>query len=341
MDKQLATEHTAMFQKVAAAPKHSGATTRRLAMSESHGVNTSGVSQPTEKRRASDGAWYTYAQFSSHYGAGAYWYWVSAEKQTASEVSDGRQPQPPAVTPPAPTATNYASDGTHLAGDDKPLQALPPCPVLTLEELRNRAPVQGMAGKAACRKQRELRAICLRRGIFHIDLTNDAWNWRDVLRSLPAAVQADLVGPGVTHFRFRLLENVRDPNWARIDSGEKHVFEIERCDGSTCHLHYHKNGKMDPPQYPVPPNAGLETALNRGVSQPAGISLGEGAAQTVYSASYILTPNSHESEPVCKKRSPCGMLSPPQRDPAGTRHRCDGRCRLSLAEVPRYTDRRP
>ena len=292
-----------------------------------------------EKRRANDDAWYTQAQFASHYGEQAYWYWERAAKQTAPDVSDGShfadgcKPQPPAVTPPAPTATNYvsdgfllvgdcgpplptvpppssttppagsgSSDGAHLAGECTPLLALPPWPVFTLEELQNRTPVRNIGGEAACQKQRELRAICLRRGIFHIDLTNDAWNWRDVLRSLPAAVQADLVGPGVTHFRFRLLENVRDPNWARIDSGEKHVFEIERCDGSTCHLHYHKNGKMDPPQFPVPPNAGLETALSRGVSQPAGISLGEGAAQTVYSASHILTPY-HESEPVGKKEA--------------------------------------
>ena len=249
-----------------------------MAMSESPGVTTSGVSQPTQERRASDGAWYTYAQFANHYGQGAYWYWESAKKQTASEVSDGSlMPQQPAVTPPAPTATSHASDGAHLvgdceppspssttppagsgasdgahlAGDDEPLQALPPCPVLTLEELRNRAPVQGMAERAAYLKQRELRAVCLSTGSFHIDLTNDAWSWRDVLRSIPAAVQAVLVGPGVTKFSFRLLEVMLDHHYGRIDSGERDVFEITRGDGSTCHLHFHKSGKMDPPEYEI------------------------------------------------------------------------------------------
>ena len=90
-------------------------------MSESPGVTTSGVSQPTEERRASDGALYTYAQFASHYGQGADWFWESAEQQTASEVSEGSQmPQQPAVTPTAPTATSHASDGAHLVGDCEP-----------------------------------------------------------------------------------------------------------------------------------------------------------------------------------------------------------------------------
>ena len=372
--------HDSGSSYILAFPTQPSATTRRLAMSQLHGVNTSGVSQPTEKRRANDGEWYTHAQFKSHYGERAYWHWVSAEKQTAPDASDAshfadgcgpplpRVPPPSSITPlagsgasdgahlagddrplqalppcpvltldetpPAPTATNYASggahlvgdcgpplprvpppssttppagsgasDGAHLASDDGPLQALPPRPVLTLEQLRNRAPVQGMGGKAACEKQRELRAMCLSTGSFHIDLTNDAWNWRDVLRSMPAAMQAAVVGPGVTQFSFRLLKNELDHNYARIDSGERHVFEITRGDGSTCHLHYHKNGNMDPPRYPGPPEASLDTASNRSVTQPAGISLGGGADPTVYSAIHILTPNSHIEQPVGKNEA--------------------------------------
>ena len=152
-------------------------------------------------------------------------------------------------------------------------------------------------------KQRELRAECLETGSFHIDLTNGAWNWRDLLRSMSQEMQAAVVGPGVTQFSFRLLRNVRDHNYAKYDSGEKHVFEITRGDGSTCHLHYHKKGNMDPPSYSGPPEASLDTASNRGVTQPAGISLGGGANPTVYTASHILTPNSHESQPVGKNEA--------------------------------------
>ena len=307
--------HESGSNYILAFPTQPSATSRRLAMSQSHGVNTSGVSQPTEERRASDGALYTYAQFKDHYGDLAYWQWGKAEKQTAPERCGPPLPPvppPPSTTPPAgpplppvppppsstPPAGSGTSDGAHLAGADGPLQAL-----LTLEELRNRAPVQGMAGKAACLKQRELRAECLNAGSFHIDLTDDAWNWRDHLRSMSAEMQAAVVGPGVTQFSFRLLKNVRDHNYAKVDSGEKHVFEITRGDGSTCHLHYHKKGNMDPPRYSGPPEASLDTASNRGVTQPAGISLGGGADPTVYTASHIITPNSHESDPVGKNEA--------------------------------------
>ena len=47
-----------------------------------------------------------------------------------------------------------------------------------------------------------------------------------------------------------------------IDSGERHVFHVDRVDGSAVHLHFHKNGNMDVPKpFPnvsgaVPPAAG-------------------------------------------------------------------------------------
>ena len=80
------------------------AISRRLAMSQSHGVNTSGVSQPIETRRAEDGEWWTHAQFKDHYGDLAYWHWVSAEQQTAPDGCGPPLPPvppPPSTTPPA------------------------------------------------------------------------------------------------------------------------------------------------------------------------------------------------------------------------------------------------
>ena len=57
-----------------------------------------------------------------------------------------------------------------------------------------------------------------------------------------------LIEPGVTAFRFRLLEHVRDHNYVFSgDAGERHVFELEHSDGSFYHLHFHKNGSMDTP----------------------------------------------------------------------------------------------
>ena len=59
------------------------------------------------------------------------------------------------------------------------------------------------------------------------------------MKSLNTTVAQELVEPGVTAFRFRLLEHVRDHNYMRAgDTGERHVFELERSDGSLFHLHF-------------------------------------------------------------------------------------------------------
>ena len=174
-----------------------------------------------------------------------------------------------------PRVERDGSDGVHLATEKavpcaaQPAQsfyqsakwwqeeAVPPPPILTLAELQAMDKIQGMGGKEAWRKQRELRVSCLADGIFEVDLSNTTWSWRGLLRALPAEVGASIVGTGVTAFKFRLLANVLDPNYAQRDTGEKHVFEVSRLDGSTCQLHFHKSGKMDAPTFQsVHPPAG-------------------------------------------------------------------------------------
>lgn len=125
-------------------------------------------------------------------------------------------------------------------------------------------PVQGMGGKAACAKQRQLRQVCLQNGLFEIDITETWPSWRAVLRALPPTTQQLIIADGVAQVKFRLLQGVRDDNWAKHDSGERHVFEIRRVDTSAVHLHYHKNGSLDDPVLidAVPQNA------NSGASQP-------------------------------------------------------------------------
>ena len=154
-----------------------------------------------------------------------------------------------------------------------------------------------MGGRAACQKQRVLRTRCFDTGDWDVDLTHDAWDWRSMLRGLARSVREDIVGPGITKFAFRLLRNVRDHNWSRLDSGENHVFEITRVDGSTCHLHFHKNGKLDPPTFVVPETA---AASNRGVAQPARTPLGSDADQPIYTASDIFSTNANESDTLGK-----------------------------------------
>ena len=80
---------------------------------------------------------------------------------------------------------------------------------------------------------------------------------------MPEAKSRLLVGPGVVKFSFRLLQNARDPNYCKIDSGERHVFEIVSADGTRWQLHYHKNGSMDKPVH-IPPPSSMSNAVLHG-----------------------------------------------------------------------------
>jgi hypothetical protein len=107
----------------------------------------------------------------------------------------------------------------------------------------------GMGGKAANRKQKELRALLLATDdVREMDLTESNFNWKAVLKSLSTPVAMDIVGTGVCKFAFRVLPDTRDHNYIKKDSGERHVFEVVRTDGSAVHLHYHKSGKCDQPE---------------------------------------------------------------------------------------------
>ena len=125
-------------------------------------------------------------------------------------------------------------------------------PILTWEQLvampwmRKRA---GRGGKAACRKQRELRALCLEKGIHKIDLARSDYfessayldyNWPLLLKTMPCLNTPDVIGGGIIGFSFRFLSEI-DPNylytrrWERQmytqDHGRRHVFELNCANG--------------------------------------------------------------------------------------------------------------
>ena len=85
---------------------------------------------------------------------------------------------------------------------------------------------RGCGGKAANVEQKRLRAHCFANGLWEIDLTDSTYDWRQLLKAMPEANSTTLVGTGVVKFSFRLLQNVRDSNYFKTDSGERHIFEI-------------------------------------------------------------------------------------------------------------------
>ncbi len=122
--------------------------------------------------------------------------------------------------------------------------------VLTVDGLE-RMPVQaGVGRKTACKWQRDLRTRCMNTGLYEIDITDSKeFNWRALLRAQPEGVRSRLVGEGVASFAFVLLRNALDHNYAKIDSGERHEFELTQVNGDRYHLHFHKNGRSDAPRF--------------------------------------------------------------------------------------------
>ena len=172
--------------------------------------------------------------------------------QLAVNADGGSWPLPPTRPPPGAQTTTAHS---------------PPLPcVLTLPQMQAMKPVKGIGGKVGNLKQRALRDSCLQSGIWEVDLTETWPEWRQVLRALPMGQLQLMIGLGVAQFKFRLLQGSRDPNYVRLDSGERHVFEILRVDTSAVQFHYHKNGSLDD-LVTLAPTVLPENA-NSGASQP-------------------------------------------------------------------------
>ena len=134
-------------------------------------------------------------------------------------------------------------DISHAASSDDPV---PPPVLFTVDDLEGTVPCLG--GKKACEEQRKLRKMQLASNTPHaiVDVTRSDFNWKAMLKSLPTGRM--IIGCGVTALNFRLLPHVRDHNYMKIDSGEKHVFEIVRADASRVLLHFKKKGRCDPPE---------------------------------------------------------------------------------------------
>ena len=205
-----------------------------------------------------------------------------ASQRAAFPEGSGVVPPPPPGRPSASAAVPPPPPPPPQSQSSNALQlAVAPAPVLlTLAELDSMPKQPGFGGKAACQKQRELRQVCLQNGMKFVDLSNDAWPWKQVMKGLDATVAQELVGPGVTAFSFRLLEHVRDHNYVRPgDTGDRHVFELVRSDGSLYHLHFHKNGRMDTPVKSGASGNIADMFRTGGASQPADLTQSGGATQ--------------------------------------------------------------
>ena len=114
--------------------------------------------------------------------------------------------------------------------------------------LRERAaPCHG--GISAALEQRRLRTWCLSQTpkVFKVTMTHESWPWRELLRGMDRSKFRQVIqrDDTIMEFNFRLLSQLRDSNWRRHDTGERHVFEMLMRNGDAWHLHFHKRGTCD------------------------------------------------------------------------------------------------
>ena len=217
-----------------------------------------------ERRVAWDGEAYALEEFAEFYGfANGLAIWQQSECQDSAEQPVGitashSQDENNAAQPVGITASHSHDEdsaeqpGGTTAGHPEGQQVR-----LAWDELVAMTARKGCGGKAANVEQKRLRAHCFTNGLWEVDLTDSTYDWRQLLKAMTEAISRTLVGAGVLKFSFRLLQNERDPNYIKIDSGERHVFEITCVGGEGWRLHFHKNGSMDkpvriPPPFPTP-----------------------------------------------------------------------------------------
>ena len=206
-----------------------------------------------ERRIAKNGKAYTYKEFAAYYDSQI----LFAMWQEAAVLNSAEQP----ANTDGSTIQEYElpfSQDDELAGAAQPVDTFARRPensveqpvstvCLSWDELAAMPRAQQSGGKAANAEQKRLRQHCLANDLWEVDLTDSTYDWKQLLKAMPEGKSKPLVGAGVVKFSFRLLQNERDHNYFKIDSGERHVFEIMCVDGLRWQLHFHKNGSMDNP----------------------------------------------------------------------------------------------
>ena len=258
-----------------------------MATQESSDANPASSPITSPRTLAYDGEWYSFNQFLTWYGsdvAQSKWDEARTEKARCGLARDDQMHCLAAYYPddkirdveslvshgsatkPVPAETASCSSAKPVPTETASCSAAEPVPsapatcsvganhagaplLFTVDDLESVSARLG--SKKAWECQRRLREIRMDSDTPHaiVNLSHSHYSefdWKAMLKSLPTAPH--IIGCGVTAFHFRLLPDVMDQNYIKMDSGERHVFEVVRADASRVLLHFHKNGKCDPPE---------------------------------------------------------------------------------------------
>ena len=105
--------------------------------------------------------------------------------------------------------------------------------LLTWDELCEKIPRAASEMRTNGRaKQIELRNHCHENKIREVDLVDDTYDWRLLLRSMPETNHREMIEPGVVGFTFRLLS---------LQFDQDPAFEITLAHGDRWHLRFHQD----------------------------------------------------------------------------------------------------
>jgi len=111
------------------------------------------------------------------------------------------------ILDPERPVVQYHAATEHMGVESEPmvLEMIAEPLLLTWEQLHAMPAMRKQAnrgGKAACIKQRQLRAFCFEKNIDAVELTRSAYNWRLLLKTMPCLNTPDVIGQAswASHF---------------------------------------------------------------------------------------------------------------------------------------------
>ena len=133
---------------------------------------------------------------------------------SAAQTFAGASSSAPGTVTDPEVLTVSAAKPASVESDPRPI-------LFTQADLAKTVVKPGTGGVTACQKQRSLRQFCFANEVYEVDLSDEDYDWRGLIRCMPADQARALVGDGIVGVKFRLLQNVVDHNYLKKDSGEK------------------------------------------------------------------------------------------------------------------------
>ena len=118
--------------------------------------------------------------------------------------------------------------------------------LLTWEELRQKISIPATEIRTLAEtKAKELVKHCREANRWEVNVADDEWDWRSLLRNTTETYHRHVIGPGVVELVFRMTPHPRLRPWHHgWEEGKFAIWELTCADGDRWRLHLHDNGSF-------------------------------------------------------------------------------------------------